>query len=307
MLEAGLPAAHLYDLLGEGFAHPRHVWMRRAVSLLQAGSAQGKPLSEAMAAGAADLFPLHHCSAVRAAEISGQVPRVLNALAEEEDRKEAARTELIRRSLYPIILLHLAVIAPNAGLAFTDPTAFLLRIMLLLVPIDLALALAAHSLMSSAPSQLEDRISLRIPLLKRYSLNRDYSIFFGALGNLYEAGVALPAAADEALPAVKNRLLRERLQVALTPLREHGPLSAAIPLFPDLDELVTGTLITSEPSGELGSGLRRAATQCAENEERARDRLIRVAMATLLTLAFLYAIYRVLSFWTGYFDMLASF
>ncbi|MFH0946664.1 MAG: type II secretion system F family protein [Planctomycetota bacterium] len=306
MLAAGLPPAQLHELLGAGFEHSRNSWMRRAVSLLRAGSQASLPLSEAMAAGPADLFPLHHRSAVRAAEISGQVPRVLNALADDEERKHGARVELIRRSIYPIILLQVAVIGPNAGLAFTDPSGFVLHIMTLLLPIDLALFLAAHILLSSRPGPVDDYVSLRLPLLREFSLNRDYGIFFSAMGNLYEAGVALPAAADEALPAVRNRRLRDQLGVALTPLREHGPLSAAVPSFPHLDDLVASTLITSEPSGELGSGLKRAAAQCEENENLARDRLIRVAIGVLLTFAFLYAAVRILAFWSGYFDMLRS-
>jgi len=260
-----------------------------------------------MAACAIGTFPRHHLLAVRAAEISGRVPLMLRALAEEEDARRKARAELISRSLYPILLFHVAAVAPNAGLAVTDLAAFATAVLSILIPVDLLLGLAGYFLFSTRVTRLGARLILRVPLFAGFVLARDYLAYFTALHHLYEAGLPLSTAADEALQGLQNPVLESRLNTALEPLRRNQPLALAVASFPDLKEEIRAMLITSEPAGELGPALASAVTYCAEDLAIARRRLQRVAAAALLTIAFTYAGVRVIGFWANYYNALAGF
>lgn len=80
----------------------------------------GTPLSRALQAHA-DLFGDFYINMVRSGEASGQMPRVLDRLVEHLERQRALRESVISATIYPAILVTVAIISLVVMLGFVVP------------------------------------------------------------------------------------------------------------------------------------------------------------------------------------------
>ncbi len=302
LLDAGLPPDTLYSMLGKGF---RSEAVRAVIAACREAALDGRPLSDGLRASAPAVPPLH-ALAVGAAEAAGTVPDTLKELAVGDEERLRARRGLLGSALYPILLVHLAVIAPNGGLLVTDLSAFLLRVVPAIVAIDLAL-LFGWRLLARPVEGTPGHLLLRVPVVGQLLRAASYRGYFRALSALYEAGVPLPRAARESTVTLSPPALREAVSVALEPVDRHEPLAEAWPGFPGLREEVRASLVTAEPAGELGTALAGAAAVYAELETTLRARVVRIGSAVLYAAGVLYVAVRVIVFYTEYFGKLNSF
>ncbi len=303
LLEAGLTGEVLFNTLRQGSRSPS---LRLCVEHLRSSVLAGKPLSEALESAGDAWFPRPHAAALRAAERSGNVPQALRDLADEDEARTRARAEVVRRSLYPLLLFHMAVVAGNSALLLTHPLSFLWQSLAVMVPVDLALLLLARNLLSPPASRGVACLLLRAPLIGEFVRAREFRSFLAALWRLYEAGVALPLAARESLAVIDNGALREGVRAALDPLDLGEPFSLAVAGLPGLLEDVRGILATAEPAGELGAGLEQAVKIYTEEARARLEWLSKVLGGALYTAAVLFAVTRILCFWTGYLGRLAA-
>ncbi|MBI4880423.1 MAG: type II secretion system F family protein [Planctomycetes bacterium] len=251
LLQAGLTADALFRTLEQGH---RSRSIRQCLADLRSCVLAGRPLSEALDEAGDAWFPRHHAVALRAAERSGEVPRVLRDLADEDEARAHARADVFRRSLYPVALFHMAVIAGNSALLLTRPLSFVWQSLVVMLPVDVALLLLAQNLLRAPTSRIVARPLLLAPLVGEFVRAQEFRSFFAALWRLYEAGVALPLAARESVAVIGNEDLRECVGAAIAPLDQGEPFSLAVAAFPGLREDVRGILATAEPAGELSSG-----------------------------------------------------
>lgn len=301
--EAGLGLEAQFDLLLAGSAPAR--WSA-ALKRLHAGLRRGEPLSEQLAHEPATLFPPHHAPAIRAGEQSGELPRILRALAHEDEGRLRSNKELLSRAAYPLLLIHLAVIGPNAGLLITSPPRFVLSCLAILLPLDLLLFLLFRALSGGRMGPRMARLWLGLPLVGRVVHAREYRAWFEALALLYEAGVPIVDAARQALGAAANPELRAALAGTLKPLEQGEPFTHVLALQPRLAAEVRAVLFAAEPAGQLTEGLTRAAEWYREAQEQGGRRLVKVGGGILLGLAMLWAAYRILSFYADYYGALAK-
>src|SRR2546427_10184189 len=82
----------------------------------------GMPLSQALGKHH-DLFGDFYINMVRSGEASGQMSGVLNRLVEHMARQRALRDSVVSATIYPAILLGVAVLSLVAMLGFVDSTA----------------------------------------------------------------------------------------------------------------------------------------------------------------------------------------
>lgn len=80
----------------------------------------GTPLSRALA-GHRELFSDFYVNMVRSGEVSGQMSAVLDRLVEHMERQRALRDSVISATIYPAILLGVAVLSLIAMLGFVVP------------------------------------------------------------------------------------------------------------------------------------------------------------------------------------------
>jgi general secretion pathway protein F len=245
---------------------------------------RGEPLAPEMR-GHPQLFSPLEIALVATGESSGRLDSSLRTLAAELERGKKLRNRLLQVGLYPVLLLHAALIIPTLGMVWAPYGfgAYLTVVLtgLLLFWGTLAALASAHAVFSRSAGY--GRVLLRLPGLGAALLDTAVARFSRALSVLHGAGLPLHRCVFEAAEVSGNGWTRARLASAVPLLEAGSTLSDAIRPAGVLPPQVYGLLATGEQSGDLERSMGRAADLM---EERAGHRLARgvAILPILLTL-----------------------
>jgi general secretion pathway protein F len=117
LLKAGMPLDRALTLLAADAGAPA---LSRLIGQVHAAVNDGKSLAEAMAAQGPN-FPSAYTNMVRIAEASGTLPAVLERIAAARQRAEKLRGKVLSESLYPALLIAVAIGAVSVMLVFVVP------------------------------------------------------------------------------------------------------------------------------------------------------------------------------------------
>jgi general secretion pathway protein F len=117
LLKAGMPLDRALTLLAADVNAPV---LSRLIGRVHDAVNGGKSLAEAMAMQG-DLFPPVYTNMVRIAEASGTLPAVLERIATARQRAEKLRGKVLSASLYPGLLITVAIGAVSVMLVFVVP------------------------------------------------------------------------------------------------------------------------------------------------------------------------------------------
>lgn len=300
LLDVGVTGPAFFSALRAG-GQGREV--RRVIGALETAQSECQPLWFGLSR-AAPVIPHHDALAVKAAERSGNVPEALAELAAAEEEREASRRGAALQGWYAVGLLQLAVIAPNSGLLYTEPASGVAQVLGTLLPLNALLYLAWRALRRPPRSYLASLLLLFIPGLSRVIRLGDYRLWLLSLERLHRAGVPLVESIREALDAVRNAAFRRKLRIATLPVSYGKPLSDTLDRLPGLPKEVGAMLASAEPAGELDGALAHSAALCAELEDAARGRALRIAAAFGYAAAAAYVAVRLVLFYLEHFAYL---
>ena len=195
----------------------------------------GTPLSRALAAHR-ELFGDFYINMIRSGEASGQMSAVLDRLVEHMERQRALRDNVISATIYPAILLAVAVLSLVVMLGFVVPQFEKLfkdmgdalplptRVVMVLgqvftqygwaLAIGSAVAgwLLVRWLKSPAGKAWWQPRVLRVPVLGTLMLKYELTLFSRSLGTLLGNGVPMLTALHIATDTVGNAVLRQPLK-----------------------------------------------------------------------------------------------
>ena len=111
LLKAGMPLDRALALLADDASSPA---LSRLIGRVHGAVNDGKSLAEAMAAQGG-VFPPVYTNMVRIAEASSTLPAVLERIAADRQRAEKLRGKVLSASLYPGLLITVAIGAVGRG------------------------------------------------------------------------------------------------------------------------------------------------------------------------------------------------
>ena len=300
LLEAGL---HLNEALATLLAKEHQPAAQRLLQALGGELAKGRNFSDALSDHAMR-FPPVYVAIVRAAERTGDLPRVLSRFIAYQLQFDQVRQKLVAACVYPAMLLLvggavtlflLAYVVPrfagiyaSAGRQMPAASAALLALGSFIQAHPLALGVAALVLALAAVVLVRRsgwtgalRLLLTLPGVAPRAAQFRLARCYRALGLLLSAGVALPRALGmvEGLlsPAQQLRLRRARALV-----EEGQPLTQAL-LAQDLASPVARSLLSvGERSGQMAEMLERAARFHDDELERWLDWAVRLVEPLLM-------------------------
>jgi len=231
MLRAGLALDNALRVLVE-MAHKPSVGalVRNVLDAVKGGT----PLSRALAAHPAH-FGDFYVNMVRSGEASGQMSAVLDRLVEHLQRQRALRDSIVSATIYPAILLTVAVLSLVAMLGFVVPqfeklftemgdalplpTRIVMNMGHVFRAWGLEIAIAAvvlgallvRWLRSPAGRAWWQARLLRLPLVGRLALRYQLTLYARSLGTLLANGVPLLTALAIASDTVGNAVLHPLL------------------------------------------------------------------------------------------------
>lgn len=235
----------------------------------------GTPLSRALAAHR-DLFGDFYINMVRSGEASGQMSAVLDRLVEHMERQRALRDSVISATIYPAILLGVAVLSliamlgfvvPQFEKLFTDmgdalplPTRLVMVMGQAFTQYGLVLGTVAAGgvllglrfLKSPAGRNWWQARLLRLPLVGRLALKYQLTLFSRSLGTLLGNGVPMLTALQIATETVGNSVLQQALSRVAPIVKEGGKVVQAIQATGIFEPLAINLIRVGEETGRVG-------------------------------------------------------
>jgi len=287
LLEAGIPLARCMELLSRQRQFPVLVGIIESMTVLLQ---QGGSLSLALAQYPRIFSPLY-IHTVKAAEASGQLPLVLNRLAQFLEADMQIQSKAKSSLLYPAIIFLVGVLTLFVLLSFVLP-----RLTLMFEDFDAQLPLATRIVVAISQifahfwwlmaavitgmvfwvrSYLNtvkgkawfDEFTLKIPLLKSFIENTQLSRFARTLGMLLESGVPIVTALESVTMVVDNSALQEEVKKMTLKVKSGMSLTQAIKASALFPEMAVDLIAVGQESGKLEKGLYKLASNCERSSQ----------------------------------------
>lgn len=261
----------------------------------------GKTLSEAMAVYPG-VFNNMYLNMVKSGERSGTLDQVLFRLAEHREREQDLKQKIQAALAYPVLVMivgagtifvMLTYFLPKLTVIFKGmkqelplPTKVLMGLTgfmsqywyIILIVIAVFLILFGRVKRGSRKKLLFDTIVLKIPFIKKFTLDAETGRFARSLGILIKNGLSVHESLELAADTLDNEAMKEALKTAGKSIVEQGlSLSESFTktqIFPDFT-------INMISVGEQGGKVTEALEEIANVYEREVDQSIKI-MTSLL-------------------------
>lgn len=235
----------------------------------------GTPLSRALTEHRI-LFGDFYINMVRSGEASGQMSAVLERLVGHMERQRALRESVISATIYPAILLAVAVLSlvamlgfvvPQFEKLFTDmgdalplPTRFVMELgyvfrqygWALAVMAVVSVALLLRWLRSPMGRHWWEMNLLRLPLVGRLALKYQLTLYSRSLGTLLGNGVPMLTALHIATDTIGNTVLQQALVKVIPIVKEGGKVVQAVASTGIFEPLAINLIRVGEETGRIG-------------------------------------------------------
>lgn len=236
----------------------------------------------------ASSFPTVYRASVAAGEKSGQLPAVMDELADYLDRREALRRKTLQALIYPVLVATVALVIITALMIYVVPqvvsvfqggkqalpwlTRVLILVSGLLRDYGWLLVVAVVTSVFLARAALRQDVVRRrwhTRLLGRHFRTLESARFASTLAMLAGSGVPLLAALDAGKQVLGLLPMQDAVDAAITRVREGTPLSRALAESRRFPALLIHLVASGEQTGRLDAMLKRAALlQESELENR---------------------------------------
>ena len=294
-LNAGLPIAQAVQLAGDTAGGDLRPQARRWGDACAAGHGLAGQLAAAHQPG-------FDVALIKAGETSGRLPEMCRDLAAHYRHRIELRTLVIGRLVYPVVLIHVALLALGIVLTFSSgwsPWVILaLPVLLWLSASGAWLAFGLLGPDRRAQLALSGPFApLTLPLVAANTCT--------VLRASLSAGMLMPDALELTAGACGNRVLGGRLAEAGRDLRHNrlDSLSAALART-GLPAIMVDHVTSGERSGKLDETLGQAAMLMRESFRLRAEWTARITCGLIYAGAMLAAVAVVFFFWLGYFGMI---
>lgn len=284
-IDAGLPPDQALTLATS------HDPMSSRVTPGQVTSSQS--LSENLIDGSGP-FESFEIQAIQAGERAGRLPEVLQRMGRYFQARGQAMDRLGTGLLYPVILLHGAILLPPLFILFRDGVASYLSA----VGPLLILLYGVVGIGWGFFRKLE-RFALAVPLGGNLARHQSLADFAHLFAILFAAGIPLPRALDQAARANRLTSVRAAGQRAASAVRRGATLGEGLA---GEDQVFARAFVATIHIGEVAGKLEESLEQAARMAQEEADQALRRLVVGMPALAFATAVgvvaWVVFGFWT---------
>ncbi len=279
MISAGLPIVRSLNILEEQTKNPM---LKKAVADIHNNIEGGLALNECMARHPKIFSPMY-VSMVKAGETGGTLDNILSRLADTLERDREINSKVKSASIYPIMILSVALIIVVFILTFVMPTfveqftssgaelpaftAFFLSISYFIrdyglwLFIGIVLLIAGLKWVGTKPQGrlFFDHLYLKMPIIGKAVNRIAVSRFTRILGTLIRSGVPILDALDVLKGVVGNRVISDAIGEARDSIREGQTIAAPLAATAVFEPMVTQMIAVGEETGTLDDMLERMA------------------------------------------------
>lgn len=279
ILEAGIPIAACLDILKEQTTNPT---LKRVVTDIGDDIKKGISLSASMKKQT-DIFPGLFVTMVEAGEVSGQLDKVFNRLAEQMEKQYKLNQKIKSAMTYPIIVVSIAVIVVIVLMAFVVPsftsalgdfgvempifTKILIAVSgffkMFWWAVFLAIGGTVFFLRSYSKTKNGKRffgsLAIRLPVIKIVVKNTITARFTRTLGTLIASGVMLIQSMEVVQNVIGNAAIAEAFDEVISEIKKGRGLSQPLASMKFFPPMVMSMIKVGEESGDLDFSLNKCA------------------------------------------------
>lgn len=287
----------VHEALTALYRQEQHDGLRSVLGRVRERLAEGAPLARSLSEEP-QVFNAGYVAMVAAGETGGALDRILQRLADFQERQEEIRRTVSSALAYPalmalvssgVMIFLLTYVIPKITGIFADNKAALplLTVALLKVsalvrsgwwllpPVAIG-GILLYRRLAQRESFLaaRDRWLLRLPVLGSLLQTLALARFSRVLGLLLGSGVPLLRSLEISADAVVNRSYRHVLDTARIAVSEGGSLSATLERSPLFPPLLTHLISVGEKSGALEESLETAGRSFEREFEAQTSRIM---------------------------------
>ncbi len=281
---------------------------RRAFLLgMQRGLSEGKSVSESVREHSSHLVTGLELALIESGERSGQLSSAFHHLARYFASAENAARQMRGAMIYPLILLHLAILLPEipAAIVRTEGPGFTVRILIMVGALWLLLAgiyvawlkLEERALTSASVDRWLNRVPLIGPARHHWAMARFCQVFHSGL----LAALRMSEITRLAGEAAQSGLIRAASHEAADSIELGEQLSLSLADTQVFDPLFINALATAEEVGKLDEEMARWTTaetlSASESIERASLWLPKIGYGLVV----IFVVYRIFGMVQGYY------
>ncbi len=236
-----------------------------------------------------------------AAESSGTLPNAMEEISQAREEASKIKFRIKFALVYPVFVLHFAVLVIPIQFLFDGQfSKYLVSLLMIYLPLW-TLALVAYIITKLFPA-IAPRMLPLLPVISGYTKMRDLSLLCRTLAACIQAGMSLKESWAISSEVSINPKIARLGEAAMEEIGRGQPVSVALMKDKWLPESLKQMYRTGEESGNLDSTLNFAAKSFGDQAKR---KLFVAAMLypnIVLGAVLLFAAYKVVMFYKGYFD-----
>jgi len=307
MLKSGLSLLKALDNLVSGRQEKS---LRDITSILRKGVVSGKSFAGQMEL-CSGVFTRLETSVIRGGERSGNLTEVFTQLAVHFEFLQNIKSKLISGMVYPVFLLHAAIIIPAVpALILGGAVQFFKAV---LPPFILIYGCAAAVIVfrktvshSSPAAQAWDTFVISVPVFGKLIITISMVRFLQAFTSLYVAGIGIIESVQIATQAMGNSMMEKEMLKSLPLLREGKLLSESLTNNSYIPPVVLDMLKSGEVSGKMDETLSRVSGYLQDEVETTIQRVITILPVIIYLLVAMYIAFIVISFYARYLGQIGS-
>lgn len=243
---------------------------------------------------------------VRAGEETGELDVTLKRIMHILTKQNRLRGKIISLSIYPCIVILLALVVTTVMLTFVFPAfkemydqmggtlplitqvfmsiGTFLRKHLFVIPVGFGLFFYTIFLIVKHPiaKKIFDEVSLVIPLVKVFALYAALSNFVSVLKVCFDAGIPVLDSIMLSNRTINNYLLKYKLNKAAARIQQGQSLSASLKQTGVFPSIIMCMISTGEEAGKLGETLGHSEVYIDEQLDKVIDILSRLVEPLLV-------------------------
>ncbi|MEG1509495.1 MAG: type II secretion system F family protein [Clostridia bacterium] len=277
ILKAGMPLVKALEMLHAKLDKPK---LKKVLEGLYEGVQKGQSLSETMNL-MGKTFPVMMVSMVKAGELSGEIDKTLENMAEHYEKEAKTQKEIKSAMTYPIILLVLSVVIVLAMTLFIIPNMMksmegkklptISRLLMgfsnilksrwyVIIAVIVGVVFGSKALLRVPKVRLaKDKLMLKLPKVGALVGMVYTGRFARTLATLYQNGVGFVDAMEMCCNIIQNTFVQSELEEAVLKLKRGEAISNALADVTSFNPLLISMLFVGEESGALDTVLTQTA------------------------------------------------
>ncbi len=278
----------------------------RMLDLLEDHVRRGGSLWEGMSRYP-ESFDRFQVMTVKAAEESGTVSETFGGLARYYDMRHREMLRFRVSLIYPVLLLHAAVLLPPLKYLFSDNLGRSYWSVVLPVLLTVYMLVAGGIIFwkrfcrTGRMRLAVDEFILRLPVFGKLARSLSLVRVLRALSSLHNAGVPPVMAVRQAIGTSGNSALARQLEAALAVLEEGGTFTDFFTFAAVLPPIQLSLVAVGEETGMFGESLDSMVRHMEDANQHQLTATIKTVGYIAYFAAAAFAVYAIMSFYSQYF------